>query len=467
MLPSYVPASHADTLIEHVEALERRDIRRLIVSMPPRHGKTLHVSQGLPAWFLGRNPESSVILASYGAQLAEENSRKARAFAVDPRWPFNARVSQDSSAVARWQLQTGGGLVATGVGGALTGFGADLLIVDDPIKGREEADSEAIRESTWRWWSEVALTRLQPDAAVLLTATRWHEDDLTGRVLASPGATDWTVLELPALAGQNDQLGREEGDALWPAWYPRQALDALRADIGERAFQALYQQAPTPDQGAIFLREWLQGRYAPLPDRGLRIVTAVDASFGKSVQSDYSAVVTVASDRKSYYVLHAKRGRWDFATLCEEIKCEAAEHNPHGSIIVEDAAAGQSAIQELKRTTGLPIIPVKPQGSKLARAESVTPLFESERVFFPANASRWRDELIEELAGFPTARFDDQVDAVVYGLSRLRGTTTSVDAPDGAFGRATDSKWGALGNGGHPGAGWTRGGLAAGNLRRF
>lgn len=464
LVPEYDGAPHAVLICDYLERLERREFRKLAISTPPQHGKSLHASSGLPAWWLGRRPTDSIIIASYSAELAQRNSRRARGFVMDPRSPFGTRVNPDSAAVGRWNVTDGGGVVAVGTGGSLTGWRGDLLIADDLFAGRAEADSQAVRDSVWSWWRETALTRLRADSAIVCIGTRWHEGDVLGRILESDGADEWVILNLPAISeGDGDLLGRPEGDPLWPSVYGREWLEAQRRDIGERSWAALYQGHPTPSQGAIFLREWLGGRYTSLPDRGLRVVTAVDASFGKSVQSDYSAVVTVASDRKNYYVLHAKRGRWDFATLCEEIKREAAEFNQRGQILVEDAAAGQSAIQELKRTTGLAVVPVKPQGSKLARAESVTPLFESERVFFPENATRWRDELIEELAGFPSAKWDDQTDALVYGLARLRGTLTNLEAPsEHAFGPPTPggSTWsrmggGGLGSGRGPGSGWT------------
>jgi hypothetical protein len=362
LVPSYERAAHADLLAAHLEALERREIRHLTVQMPPRHGKTLHVSQALPAWYLGRRPGESVILASYAAELAESNSRRARGFLLDPRWPFpGVAVSAESGAVNRWNTTARGGLIAAGVGGGLTGFGADLLIVDDPVKDRAEADSEAIRESVWRWWSEVALTRLQPGAIVLLTMTRWHEDDLAGRVLSSPGASEWTVLTLPALAEQDDPLGREEGEALWPEWYPAGRLAAVRAEIGARAFAALYQQHPAPEEGNIFRREWLAGRYAELPRSGVAVVQAVDSSFGKGVGSDFSAIVTVGTDGRFLYVLDAARGRWEFGDLLAAIRREAAEHHP-AVVLVEDSAAGQSALQELRRSTRLPHRPGQAAG---------------------------------------------------------------------------------------------------------
>jgi predicted phage terminase large subunit-like protein len=419
LLPRYERPAHATRLVEHLEALEAREIQRLMVTMPPRHGKTLHVSQALPAWYLGRHPSEHVILASYAAELAEHNSRRARGFVLDPRWPFpDVSVSAASAAVGRWNTTGGGGCIAAGVGGGITGFGANLLVVDDPVKGREEADSVAIRESIWRWWTEVALTRLQPGAVVLLTQTRWHEDDLAGRVLNGPGAADWTVLSLPALAEESDAIGRAEGEALWPDWFSADHLESLRMELGERAFAALYMQRPTSERGGIFRREWLAGRYARLAD-GLRVVQAVDSAFKTGVANDWSAIATWATDGAWYYLVDVWRRKVEFPDLVRAIQSQAEAHSPE-AVLIEDTAAGQSAIQELRRHTGLPVVAVKAGSSKVARAEAVSPLFEAGKVLLPEQSPAWLSAWVEEHVSFPTGRHDDMVDTTSIALGRLR-----------------------------------------------
>jgi predicted phage terminase large subunit-like protein len=419
LVPDYQRAAHVETLCQHLEALEAREINRLAVFMPPQHGKSTHVSQLLPSWWLGRRPTDSVVLASYAATLAESHSRRARGFLSHPSWPFpGVAIADDSAAVGLWSTGSGGSLRAVGVLGGLTGHGADLAVVDDPVKDREEADSELRREAVWTWFNEVLMTRLRPNAAVLLTMTRWHEDDLGGRVLDGPGGGEWTVLSLPALAEEDDPLGRAEGDALWPERYGTDELETRRVSQGSRSFAALYQQSPTSAEGGTFKRAWLEGRYETLPEE-LHVVVGVDASFGKGVGSDYSALVTVGTDGTRFFVLDTERGRWEFNTLVERIKRVAREYHP-AAVLVEDAAAGQSAIQELHRESDLPVVAVKPQGSKLARAESVSPLLEAGRVLFPSVNPPWKDELVEELASFPSGKHDDQVDALVYALMRLR-----------------------------------------------
>jgi predicted phage terminase large subunit-like protein len=433
MLPGYERAPHLDLLADHLQALERRELQRLIVSMPPRHGKSLHVSQLLPSWWLGRRPAESVILSSYAAELASANSRRARGFMLDSRYPFpGVRVSDESSAVARWHTSRGGGCLAAGVGGGITGFGADLAVVDDPVKDADEAASPTVLESIWTWWTQVLLTRLQPNAAVLLTMTRWSQGDLVGRILDAPGADAWTVLSLPAVADGPDALGRNEGDALWPDRYDRDVLDQRRIDLGSRAFSALYQQSPTSSEGHTFKRDWLAGRYDKAPDT-LEVVLAVDSSFGEGTASDYSALMVVGSDRSFFYVLDCVRGRWEFPALLSQIGKVSGRWTPR-VVLIEDTGSGKSALQALRDGTKLQVVGVKTGGrSKVSRAEAVSPSFEAGRVLFPSQVVAWRDPLIEELADFPGGKYDDQVDAFVYALERLRAAPTSAGGVAGVI----------------------------------
>lgn len=417
LLPNYQSAPHTVKVCELLERADRREVLRVMVLLPPRHSKSLHCSQGFPAFSLGRHPDHQVILASYAAERAEANSRVARRLMQDPRSPFPARVSRSSSAAGRWETTAGGLVIATGIGGAMTGFGAHLLVIDDPVKDREEADSAVARQRHWEWFTEVAMTRLMPGGVVVLVMTCWHEDDLHGRILNSPAADDWEVLRLPALAEEDDPLGRAEGEALWLERYPVEALPSVdKGEISARAFAALYQQRPTPETGGLIKRAWLEGRYTTLPEH-VRVIQTVDSAFKAGVANDYSVIATWATDHRFFYLVDLWRGRVEFPDLKRMIHTQYAKHQPR-AIIVEDAASGQSLIQDLERESGLPIIARRPKDSKASRVAAISGFLEAGRVLLPDQAS-FVDAWIEEHVGFGQTRHDDQVDTTVLALEEL------------------------------------------------
>jgi predicted phage terminase large subunit-like protein len=444
--PTYERARHTVALCDHLEAVERGEIDRLIVMMPPRHGKTMHVSQALPAWVLGRNPRAQIILASYGAELAEGNSRKARSYMRSDRWPFECRVSEESRAQNRWQTDAGGILIATGCEGGLTGYGADRLIIDDPIRDRADAESEAMRERLWQWYSDVARTRLMPNGRIILCQTRWHDDDLAGRILNSGDAKRWTVLSFPAIAGENDALGRLHGEALWPERFPVDALPRVPDEMSSSSFASLYQQNPVPAGGNIFKPDWFEHHYGEIPkwcfeERDTRepvpgiagalmaryeviqkpviVIQAVDSAWKTGLANDRSCVVTLVSDLNDTYVKDVWFGRLQFPDLRRKLVDLFSEHGPR-SLYVEEAASGFALVQDLRASTGIPIIGITPgRESKEARAESVTGFFEAGRVKFPRNAP-WMGELLNEFLRFPFGRHDDIVDAVCLGVRMVQ-----------------------------------------------
>jgi|HubBroStandDraft_6_1064221.scaffolds.fasta_scaffold00012_123 predicted phage terminase large subunit-like protein len=448
--PSYEQTRHTRVLCDHLEAVERGEIDRLVVMMPPRHGKTMHVSQALPAWALGRNPRRQIILASYGAELAEGNSRKARAYLRSDRWPFECTVSEESRAQNRWQTDAGGILIATGCEGGLTGYGADLLIIDDPIRDRADAESESLRERLWQWYSDVARTRLMPNGRVILCQTRWHDDDLAGRILSSGDGKRWTVLSLPAIAEEGDALGREPGEALWPERFPANALPSVeRGEISSSSFSSLYQQNPVPMGGAIFAPAWFEHRYDQLPRsrvepntaqyevvRQVRmencliehrpydppplvVIQACDSAWKTGLTNDRSCIATLASDMVDIYVTDVWFGRLQFPDL-RRVMVELFEKHQPSRLYVEEASSGFALVSDLRASTGIPIIGVPPgRESKEARAESVTGFFEAGRVKFPRNAT-WMQELLGEFLRFPYGRHDDIVDAVCMGVRMMQ-----------------------------------------------
>ncbi len=248
----YHPASHHHRICEALEQVERGEIDRLMIFMPPRHGKSELASRRFPAWCLGRKPHRQIIAASYNSDLASDFGRDVRNIVASEDFAEifpSVGLRPDSKAANRMNTNQGGAYIAAGVGTAVTGRGADIALIDDPFKDREEADSEVTRNKVWSWYQSTLYTRLMPKAAIVLIQTRWHEDDLAGRLLETQ-ADQWTVLELPAI--------NKAGEALWPEWYDETALERIRNSIGPREWSALYQQRPQPDEGTFFQRDWLQ-----------------------------------------------------------------------------------------------------------------------------------------------------------------------------------------------------------------
>lgn len=249
--PDYSIAPHHRAICDALEAVERGDCDRLAIFCPPRHGKSEIASRRFPAWYIGRNPGKQIICASYNSELATDFGREVRNIVSSPEFGslFDVRLSQDSQAAERWHTDEGGIYVAAGIGGSLTGRGAHVALIDDPVKDQKVADSPVERETAWKWYVSVLRTRLMPRGAIVLIQTRWHEDDLAGRILNSKEAARWKVIKMPAL--------QPDGTALWPEAYPVPELESIRS-LDQRAFSALFQQNPTPDDGTFFLREWFE-----------------------------------------------------------------------------------------------------------------------------------------------------------------------------------------------------------------
>jgi predicted phage terminase large subunit-like protein len=419
--PRFEMAQHTRLIVEKLEAVERGELDRLMVFMPPRHGKSLIASTLFPPWYLGKHPDRSIIATSYGQELASHFGRSVRNAIVDPlhRSVFPSCVpSSDSQAAHRFDLMNGGSYYATGSGGSVTGRGADLLLIDDPIKSDQQAYSAAERRSLQSWYESVAYTRLQPGGAIVIIQTRWHEDDLCGWLLNEHSEDGWEVLSLPAIAEQ-DEHWRHEGEALWPKRFPLDKLAKIRAAIGGFAWQALYQQRPSAAEGAVFKREWWQYYIeSALPARFDQVVLSLDTAFKAGASNDYSAAVVLGVAQAGYYVLDVWRERVEFPELKRAVAALAARWNPH-QVLVEDRASGQSLIQEIKAETRLPILPVKVDRDKVSRATAITPLIEAGPVYLPRLAS-WLPDFLDEVSSFPAAPHDDMVDALSQALNHVR-----------------------------------------------
>ena len=437
MSPRFELAMFHNRVMDALEKLERGDIKRLMLWLPPRHSKSHLASEFFPAWFLGRNPDKFIIAASYAQELALDFGRKVRDQLRDPIYRSifpECSMRDDSSATHRFQTTKGGVYYAVGVGGPLTGRGANCLILDDPIKNESEAGSETFRANLKSWYQSVAYTRLQRDGSVLIINTRWHEDDLSGWLLnrdAHEAVEDWTVVSMPAVAECDDQY-RKQGDSLWPEHFPIERLEQIRKAVGSRVWSALYQQRPAAAEGMIFKREWWRyydwdpGQVAtwrqtreinPQIPKFRQIIQVWDTAFKTREQNDRSAGITLGRTDNEIYVLDCWVGRVEFPELKRQAIALMSRWRPD-VVYIEDKASGQSLIQELKRLTAIPLMAVGTDTDKVSRAHSVTPAIEAGNVLLWAHAP-WLAEFLDELSSFPKAPHDDIVDSVTLGLDRM------------------------------------------------
>ena len=427
--PRFEMAHHHRLVVEKLEAVERGEIDRLMIFLPPRHRKSLITSQLFPPWYLGGHPDRSVIAASYGAELALDFGRRVRNFVADPLQAaiFPAcKLATDSTAAHRFNLMSGGAYYAVGAGGPITGRGADLLLIDDPIKSDAQAYSAIERRTLQSWYETVAYTRLQPGGAIVLIQTRWHQDDLAGWLLREHADDGWVVVSLPAIA-ETDEGWRSQGEALWPKRFPLTRLAQIRQAVGGAAWQALYQQRPAAAEGAVFKREWWK-TYTPAntPARFEQVVLSLDTAFKVGSSNDYSVGLVLGVGEAGYYLLDVWRDRAEFPELKRKVEILATRWTPH-VVLIEDKASGQSLIQELRSDSRLPIRAIKVDSDKVTRAAAITPLVEAGRVFLP-EAAPWLPDFMDEVSSFPAAPHDDMVDALTQALNYVRESS-----PGGIF----------------------------------
>ena len=424
-------APHLDLLAERLLDVAQGKLRRLLIQMPPRHGKSEFASAHFPAWYLGTFPDRRVILASYEHDFAASWGAKAKdRFAEYAPILWRLWLRKDKQAADDWGIAGhAGGMVCAGVGGPITGRGADLLIIDDPVKSAEEANSETYRDRAWDWYRSTAYTRLEPGGAIILIQTRWHEDDLAGRVMAEAAKTGerWEVIKLPALAEGDDVLGRAEGDPLWPARSPHPALAEIRDSIGPYWWQALYQQRPAPPEGALFRKDWWRFyTVADLPPQFDRVLQSWDMSFKDTAESSYVVGQVWGNKGARIYLLDQVRERMDFAKTLAAVQA-LSERWPAATMkLVEDKANGPAVISALQlKVRGL--VPVKPQGGKLSRAQAILPLVAAGNIWLPNPQQQpWVEQFLAEASAFPVGAHDDQVDAMSQGLQRF---LTAKDSP--------------------------------------
>ena len=415
VMPGFKRPPHIEYLGRKLEQVERGEVKRLLVSMPPRHGKTTTVSNLYPPWILGRHPDWPIISAAYNAEKAQDYGRAARGITQQPEYKRlfeGTRLATDSQAKDLWHTEAGGSYVAAGIGTAVTGRGAKILSIDDPVKDREEAESDTARRIAWDWYRSVAYTRLEPGGAIILTLTRWHEDDLAGRLLTE-GSEEWEVVSFPALAKTEDVLGRQEGDPLWPDRYPKEVLETNRGVIGPREWSALYQQEPTPESGEYFKRDWLHF-YDHLPEE-LTYWGASDYAVTAN-GGDYTVHGVAGVDRlMNLYIIDWWRERTDtekwvrqFLLMSQRWKT-AVWAEEKGQIVKSLEPFIERMCREMR------IFPVREQfpsvREKGSRARSIQGRFSMGKVFLPRNAG-WTADLVAELLSFPAGKHDDQVDVL-------------------------------------------------------
>lgn len=423
-MPTYEASIHLVALADKLEAIEQGELKRLIVIIPPRHGKSELISLRFPCWYLARHPEDYIVLAGYAESIALTHSRQARDIFISsemgrlfpdirhrPERPGQEIIIPERQAAHEWGTKQGGSYYAVGIGGGLTGRGFNIGIIDDPVKDEEEAASQTIRDKVWDWYQKVFRTRAEPDAAIIIVMTRWHQGDLVGRLLKQsqedPAADQWEILHFRAM---------QDGQALWTERYPIEVLENIRSSIGGRAFESLYQGNPTVAEGQIIKREWWQ--YFRERPQFSRTIHSWDTAFKDKTKNDYSVCSVWGEAQNGYYLLDIWRDRVEFPEL-KRVAVALYDRDMPNVVIVEDKASGQSLIQEMQRNTRIPVLPVKVDSNKVARANSVTPLIEAGKVFLPENAS-WLFDYIEELSAFPNAEHDDQVDSTTQALSFMR-----------------------------------------------
>lgn len=418
---------------------------RLILTAPPRHGKSELVSRRFPAFAFGQCPDLQIIATSYAADLSQRFNRDVQRIIDDDvyRQVFpdttlygkNIRTTSRSAYIRTSDLfeivNHKGVYRSCGVGGGITGTGADCLIIDDPIKDRACANSPTIRSGIYDWFTSTAYTRLSPGGGVIVMATRWHYDDLTGRLIDKMTTEDgekWQVINYPAIAEEEEQF-RHIGEALHPERYSLKDLARIRESVGERDWAALYQQHPVPDGGGLFKEEWIHYyRKADLPSRFDKIVASWDMTFKDGLNSDYVVGQIWGRAGARFYLLDQVRGQMDFVKT-KAAFIDLANLWPRATRkLVEDKANGPAIISELKdKVAG--VIPVTPKESKEARAYAVSTLWEAGNVYIPDHSEApWvRRDFEPELLSFPAGKHDDQVDAMTQALSDLKSHTLRID----------------------------------------
>ncbi len=427
MWSAFIHGKHHEIMADAFERVAKGELKRLIINMPPRHTKSEFASYLLPAWFLGKFPDKKIIQTAHTAELAVGFGRKVRNLVNSPDYKAifpNVSLQSDSKAAGRWNTSQGGDYFAIGVGGAVTGKGADLLIIDDPHSEQEGASADInVFNRTYEWYTSGPRQRLQPNGAIVVVMTRWHNKDLTGQVVDASikrgGADQWEVIELPAIM--------PSGSPLWAEFWKMEELQALKAELPNSKWMAQYQQDPTSEEGALVKRDWWQIWEGRNPPDCEFVIQSWDTAFMKNQRADFSACTTwgvfyLEDDdgmlAPNLILLDAYQERLEFPELKKMAMEKYRAYTPD-AFIVEAKAAGMPLIFEL-RAMGIPVQEYTPSrgNDKISRVNAVSDLFASGVVWAPE--TRWAEETIEQFAGFPNMEHDDLVDSTTQALLRFR-----------------------------------------------
>jgi len=426
--PRYRVGAHHRRIAAKLEAVERGEIKRLMILMPPRHGKSMLTSEFFPAWYMGRNPENYIIAATYAQEFADDIGRKVRNQLTDPDFRAifpGVMARSDSTSAKRFHTTSGGSYFAVGVGGPATGRGAHLFLIDDPLKNREDAESEALRRKLKDWYTSVAYTRLMPGGAIVIIQTRWHEDDLAGWLLAEHAHEGWDVLSLPAID--------DDGDALWPEAYPLERLREIERTIGPRDWASLYQQRPAPAAGALFDVGKIQVVDAlPL---GLTLVRGWDLAATRQVGTnnpDWTVGALQGRGRDGvFYIADIVRFRGSPLDVETAIDNTADLDGPHVKISIpqDPGQAGKAqALRFVQMLAGHTVVTSPETGDKATRAAPFAAQVEAGNVRMLR--APWNRMLIDEMTMFPNGTKDDQVDALSRAFSELSTRKPMSISPD-------------------------------------
>lgn len=415
-------AKHLDMINQKLLDLSSGKIKRAIVALPPRHGKTTLCSFWFPLWLLCKDPgRTKIILCTYNQSYAETLGRKLRDFIRDHGAELGLQLDPGTTAAHRWALTSGATFYAVGRGSSLTGRGATALIIDDSLKDQEEASSEIIRERLHDWWGTTASTRVEPGGFMLNIQTCWHLDDLAGRCIKQSldgSGPEWDVLKLPALAEDMDPLGREPGEALWPERFPLDVLLDQKKTMIASHWSALYQQNPVPAEGNMFPMDWWQ-YYEVLPDKMDIMIQSWDFSFKGAKKSDYVVGQVWGRKGASFYLVDQIRARMSAKDSISAIRAFTSKYPQARAKLFEDKANGPALKALLQHEVG-GIIPIQPKGSKEARAGAVTPFVQAGNVYLPSpRICPWVNDLVIEAGQFPNGSNDDQIDSLTQALNFL------------------------------------------------